>query len=194
MCGRPVATFYKTLADRRDGRVDHDQALAKVPATFAELVEQNSRFAFRVAYVVLRNVEDAEDVVQETFLKLFRTGGWKVIRDERAFLAQATWRMAVDRLRKRYAVAVDLDIVSPGPTPEAELAQADWTAVLHRLMAALPEDLRLPLGLSAMEELNSREIAEVLGIPEGTVRHRISMARKMLKQKLAALETRRHEA
>src|SRR5690242_18787521 len=68
---------------------------------FASLVERQSRFAFRLAYALLRNPQDAEDVVQETFLKLYRTGAWQDIEDEEAFLARATWRMAVDKLPRR---------------------------------------------------------------------------------------------
>jgi len=67
-------------------------------AAFALLVARQSRFLFKVAYAVLRNVEDAEDVVQETFLKLYRTGAWTQIQDERRYLARMTWRMAVGRI------------------------------------------------------------------------------------------------
>jgi RNA polymerase sigma-70 factor (ECF subfamily) len=63
---------------------------------------------------------------------------------------------------------------------------------VHRLIAALPEDLRYPLVLSAIDELNSRQIGEVLGIPESSVRGRILRARQILKEKLMALtETKR---
>jgi RNA polymerase sigma-70 factor, ECF subfamily len=68
---------------------------------FTRLVERQSRFAFRVAYAVVRNPQDAEDVVQETFLSLFRSGAWQQMHDEKAFLARAVWRQAVDRLRAR---------------------------------------------------------------------------------------------
>lgn len=53
------------------------------------------------------------------------------------------------------------------------------------MIDALPEDLRLPLVLSAFEELNSREIGSILGVPEGTVRTRLQRARQILRQKLA---------
>ena len=64
--------------------------------------------------------------------------------------------------------------------------------LLQRLIAGLPEDLRHPLELSTVQELNSAEIAEVLKIPEGSVRTRLFRARKQLKEKLGAvLEGRR---
>ncbi len=182
-----ASTFDKTMAGERDPHVNEAEALPEVPTTFAELVERNSRFAYRVAYVVLRNCEDAEDVVQETFLKLYRTASWKTIRDERAFLARAVWRMAVERLPKRNALPLDVEAVSLGHSPEAAAVHSNWTDVVHQLMAKLPEELRRPLALSALDELNSREIAAVMGIPEGTVRHRILRAREILKQKLRAM-------
>src|SRR5271167_3680918 len=162
-----VSTFDKNLVADRDSHVNEAEAGSEVPATFAELVERNSRFAYRVAYVVLRKCEDAEDVVQETFLKLYRTGSWKTIRDERPFLARAVWRMAVERLPRRTAVPLDVETVSLSRSPEAAAVHSNWTEVVHQLMARLPEELRRPLALSALEELNSREIAEVMGIPEG---------------------------
>ena len=76
------------------------QEAAREPdARFALLVERQSRFVFRIAYVVLRNVEDAEDIVQDTFFKLFRTGAWKHMDDEKRFLARVAWRLAVSRCR-----------------------------------------------------------------------------------------------
>jgi RNA polymerase sigma-70 factor (ECF subfamily) len=56
------------------------------------------------------------------------------------------------------------------------------------MIDALPEELRLPLILSAGDELNSREIGQVLGIPEGTVRTRLQRARDLLRRKLAAAD------
>lgn len=60
------------------------------------------------------------------------------------------------------------------------------------MIDALPEELRVPLALSATNELTSREIAGILGIPDGTVRTRLQRARQMLLQKLAAMQETRH--
>jgi RNA polymerase sigma-70 factor, ECF subfamily len=149
---------------------------------FAALVERQSRFVFRVAYAVVRNAADAEDVTQDVFLKLHRTGAWRGMLDERAFLARAAWRLAVER-RKPARVLAPLPVVE---SCEGDLVQRDLQAVVHRLMDALPEELRAPLALSAVEEMSSREIALVLGIPEGTVRTRLMRARGVLREKLAA--------
>jgi RNA polymerase sigma-70 factor, ECF subfamily len=162
---------------------------------FEALVKRQSRFVFRVAYAILRNSHDAEDTVQETFLKLYRNKTWQGIEDERAFLARAAWRLAVDRLpqaetRKAAAEVSEFEMTSRAPDPEQEAISANWHAVVHRMVDALPEELRQPLALSAVDELNSREIAAILGIPEGTVRTRLMRARQMLKEKLAALPAR----
>lgn len=162
------------------------------------MVLRQSRFVFRVAYAVVLNAHDAEDVVQETFLKLYRNGGWQQARNERAFLARVTWRAAVDLRRapqlpiaesatRDEDPAAPLDLPAQEPGPEQMMRTANEHAMVHAMIDALPEELRVPLVLSAFEELNSREIGRVLGIPEGTVRTRLQRAREMLRRKLLAL-------
>ena len=168
-------------------------------AEFTELVQRQSRFAFRVAYAVLLNAHDAEDAVQETFLKLYRNGGWQKAENERAFLARAAWRVAVDHRRSAHPAGMvtdaepQVDPASSQPSPERALVAANQHAVVHAMIDALPEELRLPLVLSASGELNSREIARILRVPEGTVRTRLQRARLMLRQKLANLNVRNQE-
>jgi len=165
-------------------------------ARFAELVERQARFVFRVAYALLRNSHDAEDVVQETFLKLYRNGAWDRMENERGFLARTAWRIAADKRRraKKPTDALDGELERcAGASPEAAAVAADWNAAVHRLVDALPADLRQPLALSSVEEMSAREIAQVMGIPEGTVRTRIMRARGILKQKLAGLMEGRYE-
>jgi RNA polymerase sigma-70 factor, ECF subfamily len=160
---------------------------------FRDLLDRQSRFVFRVAYAVLRNTQDSEDAVQETFLKLYRTGSWESMKDERAFLARATWRVAVSKLRKVQYEAPEMDLPSTEASPEQAAIEADINARLHRMMDTLPEELRQPLALSAVEEMTSREIAQIMGIAEGTVRTRLMRARELLRKKLAALAECRYE-
>lgn len=172
-------------------------------AEFTSLVERQSRFVFRVAYSVLLNAHDAEDTVQETFLKLYRNRGWRHAGSERAFLARVAWRVAVDRRRtmRPDGRLPDLDetpgpalqLASPQPGPEQNVVAANQHALVHSMIDALPEELRLPLVLSASDELNSREIATILGIPEGTVRTRLQRARQVLRERIANLQTRKQE-
>jgi RNA polymerase sigma-70 factor, ECF subfamily len=159
---------------------------------FEALVMRQSRFVFRVAYAILRNSHDAEDAVQETFLKLYRNNTWKGMEDERAFLARAAWRIAVDRLPKAPPKPSEFEPISNAPTPEQHAIAADWHATIHSMVDTLPEELRQPLALSTLDELNSRQIAAILGLPEGTVRTRLMRARQMLKRKLASLMESRY--
>lgn len=165
-------------------------------AAFTALVQRQSRFVFRVAYAVLLNAHDAEDVMQEIFLKLYKNGAWREARNEQGFLARATWRAALDR--RRAAKPTDeiksaIDVPSSRRGPEQALVDSNQQAVIHAMIDALPEELRLPLVLSAAEELNSREIAEILCIPEGTVRTRLQRARQLLRQRLTNMNTRKQE-
>jgi RNA polymerase sigma-70 factor (ECF subfamily) len=169
-------------------------------AEFTALVHRQSRFVFRVAYAVLLNSHDAEDAAQETFLKLYRNRGWQHLDNERAFLARVVWRIAVDK-RPRASRSISrsfdsstefshaFDSPSPRPGPEQTMLVANQQAMIHSMIDTLPEELRLPLVLSAFDELTSREVGGILGIPEGTVRTRLQRARQLLKQKLATLQT-----
>ena len=168
---------------------------------FAGLVERQWRFAYRVAWAMLRNAHDAEDAAQETFLKVFQARAWRGIRDERAFVARVAWRAAMDRLRglavragapsaQHSADEALAAVADAGRDPEQEAIAANETAALHRLIDSLPEELRQPLALST--EMNSREIAEAMGIAEGTVRTRLMRARAMLREKITAMEERRY--
>jgi RNA polymerase sigma-70 factor (ECF subfamily) len=153
---------------------------------FAALVQRHSRFVFQVAYSVLRNPHDAEDAVQETFLKIYRTRRWDHVEDEKGFLARSAWRVAIDRLPERAPAEPDLDLPAAGQNPEQAAIAADRHALVARLIDALPEDLRRPLALSTVEEMTSQQIAAVMDIPEATVRGRLMRARQILKEKLAA--------
>ena len=163
-------------------------------AEFPALVQRQSRFVFKVAYAVLLNSHDAEDAVQETFLKLYRNSGWKDAENERAYLARVAWRIAVDQKRRSSSSAIAgsedptiLDMMaSSHPGPEERVSEANQKTLIHILIDSLAEELRVPLVLSAFEELNSREIGRILGVPEGTVRTRLQRARQILRQKLAS--------
>jgi RNA polymerase sigma-70 factor (ECF subfamily) len=175
---------------------------AAFQSAFQSFVQRNLRFAFRVAWALLRNRSDADDVVQECFLRLYRKRAWhgieglaEEIKDERAYLARVVWRMARDRqrrpVREEGGIAMDT-ITATDHSPEAAAVSSNAIARIHRLIDTLPEDLRQPLVLSTLEEMTSSQIAIALGIPEGTVRTRIQRARMLLKQKLGSHQENRH--
>lgn len=153
---------------------------------FTEMANRNASFMYRIAYSLLRNTHDAQDAVQDSLLKLFRLGGWQNARDERAFLARAVWRCSLQRLPRSQFLAIQVETIPMAATsrsPEEDAIVACNEDRLHRLINALPLDLREPLLLSGFQELTSSQIAGVLGIPEGTVRTRLKRAREELKRR-----------
>ncbi len=174
--------------------------LAETPLTgagaadFEALVNVYARLVFKVAYSILRNAEDAEDVVQETFFRAFRSGEVTRIGSMRSWLARIAWRLALDRVRKRlrdHGDGSSSDLLSQLPADaagaEETLLRAEKLALLERLLRSLPRDLRETLQLVTSSGMTSAEVAELLGIDESSVRTRVSRARKHLKEKLAAL-------
>ncbi len=167
-------------------------AMSAVVATdFESVVHDHARLVFKVAYSVVRNVEDAEDCVQETFLRAYRSGELPQIQDPKAWLAKIAWRVAIDRVKKHPVEALE-ELAEKGFEPASNADGAEWeliehekVSMLHMLMATLPEDLRQTLILSTIEEMSSAQIANVLGIPESSVRTRLFRARQLLKEKLA---------
>jgi len=160
---------------------------------FAAMAERHARLMFRVAHGLLRSVQDAEDAVQEALLKLYRGDAWLRMEDEKAFLARTVWRVGLDvvarrpRLTEGLEDAAGREFASAGKSAEQSMADKDERALLRRLIDALPEELRQPLVLSAIEEMTSREVAEAMGIPEGTVRTRVMRARAELKRRFEAM-------
>ncbi|HEX4751094.1 MAG TPA: sigma factor, partial [Bryobacteraceae bacterium] len=134
----------------RDAKLSADRRAFADDREFAALVERQSRFVFRIAYAVLRNVHDAEDAAQDVFLKIHRTNGHQNMRDERAFLARAAWRAAVDRLPKNSPRCEGTGEISQ-VSIEQELIRVERYEAVARLVDALPDDLRMPLVLSSTE-------------------------------------------
>jgi RNA polymerase sigma-70 factor (ECF subfamily) len=174
--------------------------LAETPLTYAgavdfeALVHAHARFVFGVAHAVLRNPADAEDVVQETFFRAYCSGEAGMVERMRPWLARIAWRLAVDRLRRRSGRRSGL--VSEGflhslpamdPGAEELILHDEKLAILEHLLHSLSRKLRETLQLSAVEGMTSAEVAEILHIPESSVRNRISRARRLLKEKLAVL-------
>ena len=158
---------------------------------FTSLVERNAQRMFRVAYSVLRNPHDAEDAVQEAFLKLYRTEGWRRMENERAFLSRTVWRVALDRLppARAFEDPAEIEIAfiaSMEANPEELASGGDERGLLRQMIDTLPEELRRPLILSAIEEMTSAEVAAVLDLPEGTVRTRVMRAKAELKRRFEA--------
>ena len=180
MSARAASTVRESVTRREDLEIAFEQA-----------VREHSRLAYRVAFAVLRNAADAEDAVQETFLRAYRSKS-EDIENWAGWVARIAYRAAIDITRHRKHEDVDdLELVDPVEAQDEALNREQQIRRLRRLIAGLPDELRHPLELSALEELNSRQIGEVLGVNEGTVRTRLMRARQVLKEKLEATVNKR---
>jgi RNA polymerase sigma-70 factor, ECF subfamily len=161
---------------------------ADLEREFEARIAESSTLAFRVAYSVLRNREDAEEVAQEAFARAYRN--LSKLRDRarfRGWLVRITWRLAIDiqRASRRRSLREKIHLESSGREPcidatvTHELANRVWQAI-----DGLPEKLRSVTILAGIEEYNTREVAELLGLPEGTVKSRLYEARQRLKKEL----------
>src|SRR5271157_4363197 len=154
----------------------------------AALVGQYAGSLYRVAYSVLRNSADAEDVVQEAFLRVLRhrhTLG--EVRDHRVWLIRIVWNIVLDRKRRAKTRPETDDVAelarvlpSTGLSAEELAAAAEHHAHVLARVEQLPAKEREVLLLSAFEEFSSVEIAAVLGITESSVRSRLFRARNLM--------------
>jgi RNA polymerase sigma factor (sigma-70 family) len=157
---------------------------------FEDRLRESTTLAFRVAYGVLRNRQDAEDVAQEAFAKAHRS--FRQLRDRarfRAWLVRMTWRLAIDRWRAdRRRTIREQSVEMPAMATTEDVAVARERAEqLWRAIDALPEKLRVVVVLGAIEGHDMRKIARLLDVPEGTVKSRLFLARKGLAESLRCL-------
>ena len=152
------------------------------------LVDQYSGTLYRVAYSVLRNSSDAEDAVQEAFVRVLRhQATLHEVRDYRVWLIRIVWNVVLDRKRRAKTRpetddVADLAWVLPaeGLSAEQRAVAAEHRAHVLRCVEKLQAKEREVLLLSAFEELTSVEIAGVLGITESSVRSRLFRARNLM--------------
>ncbi|MGA7255420.1 MAG: sigma-70 family RNA polymerase sigma factor [Terracidiphilus sp.] len=167
----------------------HDEARTHATdQALAALVEQYASTLYRVAFSVLRNAADAEDAVQETFLRVLRhRATLGEVRDHRVWLIRIVWNIVLDRKRRAKTRPETEDVndlarVLPaaGLSAEERAAAAEHHAHMLRLVDCLPAKERQVLVLSAFHELSGVEIAEVLGVTESSVRSRLFRARNIM--------------
>lgn len=168
-----------------------EAAQADARREFEERLAECGPLAFRVARGVLRNTADAEDVAQEALLRAYQS--FDRLRDRNRFsgwLVRISFRLALDRLRsakrreRRDALWSQPAHLPPPATAEDVAASNQFQGQLERALEELPEKLRLVLLLSAMDGYTIEEIARMIGVPLGTVKSRIFIARKKLAEKL----------
>ncbi|MCA9750577.1 MAG: sigma-70 family RNA polymerase sigma factor [Gemmatimonadetes bacterium] len=159
-------------------------------AAFGRLLRRHQRRVFALGVRWFRNPDDADDLVQETFVRVWRS--LDRFDPERPFVP---WLMTIATNRaktmvertKSAAEREELDERIPwdGPSPHEDAARAALVRDVNRAMENLPEELRVTLHLRSVEGLAYREIAETLEVPIGTVMSRLARARRRLKERLA---------
>ena len=152
---------------------------------FERLLRETHRTVFQVAYAVLANAADAEEVTQDAFLRAYQK--FSTLRDPqkfRAWVARMSWRLALNRHRANFrALRRDgawFESRSAPNDPEAEASAREFESRMQEHIACLPEKLRSALLLSAVQGLDVRTVAMILKVPEGTVRSRLYLARRQL--------------
>jgi RNA polymerase sigma-70 factor (ECF subfamily) len=166
-------------------------------AAWEQIVKQHWRKVFNVAYKFVGSHEQAEDLTQDIFLKIFKS---LETFDRRANFQ--TWLISVSRnlcidhyrsVRKermtidREVTSEDVSPVSTTTSPLAALEQRDLAALLRTALQALPQSLRMAVLLRDIQELSYQEIAERLRLPEGTVKSRINRGRRELARQIQRL-------
>jgi len=179
-------------------------AVARARAAFEAEALASIDSLYRTALRLTRVPADADDLVQDTYLKAFRAADtFEPGTNLRAWLFTILHNTARNRARDRArsAVVVDSDavdqaadavgsgsaIATPAPNPEALLLRETLTPELQDAIDALPEAFREAVWLRDVEEFSYAEIAEMLNIPVGTVMSRISRGRRMLFDRLQHL-------
>jgi len=180
--------IYAGWMEIPNSAVNDETRLRAEDAALAVLVDQYAGALYRVAYSVLRNPADAEDAVQEAFLRVLRhRDSLGEVRDHRVWLIRIIWNIVLDRKRraKSRPETDDVDelarvLPSTGLSAEEVAAAAQHHARVLACVDRLPPKERQVLILSAFEELTSVEIASVLGITESSVRSRLFRARNLM--------------
>jgi RNA polymerase sigma-70 factor, ECF subfamily len=164
---------------------------ADLEREFEDRLRESASLAVRVAYSVVRHRQDAEEVAQEAFAKAYtRFSQLRERNSFRAWLLRMTWRLAIDRWRsdRRRAAREQAEVdLSSGKTTEAVAAESERAEQLWKAIGDLPDRLREAIVLSAIHGYDIREVSQLLGLPEGTVKSRLFEARKALAQRLQCL-------
>jgi RNA polymerase sigma-70 factor (ECF subfamily) len=159
-------------------------------AAYEELVQRYTEMAFRTAYLVTGSAPDAEDAAQDAFVKAyralprFRAGSafrpWllRIVGNEARNRRRAAGRRAAQELR----LAEGLRRGGAAPSPEAEAEAAEERRALLRALNAMAEEDRTVIGCRYLLQLSVEETAAALGLPEGTVKSRLSRALSRLRE------------
>lgn len=173
------------------------RCLAGDEKAYRDLVEMYQPRVYSLALRMVRRVEDAEDVTQETFVRMFRAlDRYDPTRSFGAWLFSIAARLAIDQIRRRKLQPAPLtgrdkddeeysiEVEDPGPRPDEVAARNQEERRTRALIETLPPHYRVVVLLRHQQDLSYEEIAEALHLPLGTVKARIHRARALLKERI----------
>jgi len=188
---------------RREDSIRVEGILSGDDEAFRALVVEYHALAFSLAYRSLGDAQDAEEVVQDAFVKIHSAlDGFRGDASLKTWILRIVWRLSLNRRRDRarsswrrlglHRSGDDADASLAGPaaeSPEARLLSREASRLVRDVVDGLPSVLREVLILNSFEELGYVDIARVLDIPVGTVSSRIYTARRKLAARLPKLGT-----
>jgi RNA polymerase sigma-70 factor (ECF subfamily) len=168
-------------------------ALAGNEAAFEQLIRSFGRRLYAIAYAIVQDAAEAEDIVQETFLKLHQ-GRLRDADQVAAWLTTVARNAARDRVRRRKPQAPEETFHTlpdhASARPGAELERREYQERLHRALGSLPEDHRTALTLRYLEGLDYRAIATTMGVTDGALRGMLGRALGTLRRMPALAQER----
>jgi RNA polymerase sigma-70 factor, ECF subfamily len=185
--GRPPAGGDRDVESAQDALLV-ERVLRGDAEAYGELVARHMRRAFSIAWRILEHREDAEDVVQDSFIRaLERISTLDSSRPFRPWFYRIVVNQALNFRRSRSVRATDAlpeQLAAADGSPERAAEDAVLRQELRSALAALPERQRTIVQLAELEGLNSSEIAEILEVSAGTVRWHLHEARRTLREVL----------
>jgi RNA polymerase sigma-70 factor, ECF subfamily len=174
-----------------------EQVRKGTQSAFSALVQRHQGAIYSLCYRMTGDPQEAEDLAQEAFLRLYRSlGSFRPGTRLRPWFHRIAVNVCLDALRKRREATVPLEALlqmesqpraaSREEMPEEAYLSQEVRAEVQRALLKLPGDYRAALVLRYLEDLSYQEVAEVLGVPVSTVETRLFRAKKMLATVLAA--------
>jgi RNA polymerase sigma-70 factor (ECF subfamily) len=152
---------------------------------FGSLYREHADFVWRTARRFGLSAAEADDATQQVFLLASRKLSSIPVDGEKPFLFASAVNVARtmirSRLRKREEPPAETDMVDPQPDPERRLQSQRACEIVNRILASMPEDVRMAFVLFELEEMTALEVAKFLDVPPGTVASRVRRAREIFR-------------
>ncbi len=159
--------------------------------TLQEVMQLHTKYLFRIAYYYTKNVQVAEDVVQDTFVKFYHTKKYSEKGELKAYLARMTINRCKDYLKSWSHRKIQLESTffpQKHYIQRDSLVEADENELLDVAILSLPLKQREAIVYFYLENMQSKDIAKLLGISENTVKSRLRSGKAMLRERLQHIE------